>query len=33
MKEILQEAGAELRLGPRSMDELGDEVDVALDLE
>jgi len=33
MKEILQEAGVDLRLGPRSMDELEDEVDVALDLE
>jgi predicted HTH domain antitoxin len=33
MEEILQEAGVELRLGPQSMDELEDEVDVALDLE
>jgi predicted HTH domain antitoxin len=33
MEEILQEAGIELRLGPQSMDELEDEVDVALDLE
>ncbi|PSP67568.1 hypothetical protein BRC85_05495 [Halobacteriales archaeon QS_1_69_70] len=33
MKEILQEAGVELRLGPRSMDDLEDEIDVALDLE
>jgi predicted HTH domain antitoxin len=33
MEEILQEAGVELRLGPRSMDELEDEVDVALDRE
>ena len=33
MKEILQEAGVGLRLGPRSMDELEDEIDVALDLE
>jgi len=33
MEEILQEAGVKLRLGPQSMDELEDEVDVALDLE
>ena len=33
MEEILQEAGVERRLGPRSMDELEDEVDVALDRE
>jgi len=33
MEEILQKAGVELRLGPQSMDELDDEVDVALDLE
>lgn len=33
MEEILQEAGVEFRLGPQSMDELKDEVDVALDLE
>ena len=33
MEEILQEAGVELRLGPQSMEELKDEVDVALDLE
>jgi predicted HTH domain antitoxin len=33
MEEILQEAGVELRLGPESMDELEDEVDVALNLE
>lgn len=33
MEEILQEAGVELQLGPQSMDELEDEVDVALDLE
>jgi len=33
MEEILQEAGIELRLGPQSMEELEDEVDVALDLE
>jgi len=33
MEEILQEAGIKLRLGPQSMDELEDEVDVALDLE
>jgi predicted HTH domain antitoxin len=33
MEEILQEAGVELRLGPQSMEELEDEVDVALDLE
>ena len=33
MEELLQEAGVELRLGPQSMEELEDEVDVALDLE
>ena len=33
LEEILQEAGIELPLGPRSMDDLDDEVDVALDLE
>jgi len=33
MEELLQEAGVELRLGPQSMDDLEDEVDVALDLE
>lgn len=33
MEEILQEAGVELQLGPQSMDELEDEVDVALDIE
>lgn len=33
MEELLQEAGIELQLGPQSMDELEDEVDVALDLE
>jgi predicted HTH domain antitoxin len=33
MEEILQKAGVELRLGPESMDELEDEVDVALNLE
>lgn len=33
MEEIFQEAGIELQLGPQSMDELDDEVDVALDLE
>jgi predicted HTH domain antitoxin len=33
MEEILQEAGVERRLGPRSMEELEDEVDVALDRE
>ena len=33
MEEILQEAGIELQLGPQSMDELEDEVDVALNLE
>jgi len=34
MEELLQEAGGvELQLGPQSMDELEDEVDVALDLE
>jgi len=33
MEELLQEAGVELRLGPRSMDDLEDEVDVALDLD
>lgn len=33
MEEILQEAGIELQLGPQSMDELEDEVDVALELE
>jgi len=33
MEELLQEAGVELQLGPQSMDELEDEVDVALDLE
>lgn len=33
MEEMLQEAGVELRLGPQSIDELEDEVDVALDLE
>ena len=31
MKEILQEVGVELRLGPQSMEDLVDEVDVALD--
>lgn len=31
MEDILQEAGVELRLGPQNMDELEDEVDVALD--
>ena len=33
MEEILQEAGVELRLGPQSMEELGDEVDITLDRE
>lgn len=33
MEEIFQEAGIELQLGPQSMEELKDEVDVALDLE
>ncbi|MFD1571249.1 UPF0175 family protein [Halorubrum laminariae] len=33
IEEILQEAGVELRLGPQSMDEFEDEVDVALNLE
>lgn len=33
MEEIFQEAGIELQLGPQSMEELEDEVDVALDLE
>jgi len=33
MEEILQEAGIELQLGPQSIDELEDEVDVALELE
>lgn len=33
MEELLQEAGIELQLGPQSMDELEDEVDVALNLE
>jgi len=33
MEEVLEEAGIELRLGPQSMDDLEDEVDVALDLE
>lgn len=33
MEALLQEAGIELQLGPQSMDELEDEVDVALDLE
>jgi predicted HTH domain antitoxin len=33
MEEIFQEAGIELQLGPQSMEELDDEVDVALDLE
>lgn len=32
MKEVLEEAGVELRLGPQSEDELANEVDVALDL-
>jgi len=32
MEELLQEAGVELQLGPQSMDELEDEVDVALTL-
>jgi len=31
MEEILQEAGVELRLGPQSIENLVDEVDVALD--
>ncbi|WP_435066112.1 UPF0175 family protein [Halobaculum sp. EA56] len=31
MEEILQEAGVELRLGPQSIEDLVDEVDVALD--
>ena len=31
MEEILQEVGVELRLGPQSMEDLVDEVDVALD--
>lgn len=33
MREILKEAGVELRLGPQSQEELQDEVDAALDLE
>jgi predicted HTH domain antitoxin len=33
MEELLEEAGVELRLGPQSMDELADEVNVAIDLE
>ena len=33
MEEILQETGVELQLGPQSMEELEDEVDVALDRE
>ena len=33
MQKILRDASVELRLGPQSMDELEDEVDVALDLE
>lgn len=33
MEEILQETGVELRLGPQSMEELEDEVDIALDCE
>ena len=33
MEEILQEAGVELSLGPQSIEELEDEVDVALNLE
>lgn len=33
MEEILQAAGIELQLGPQSMGDLDDEVDVALDLE
>ena len=31
MAGIFQEAGVELRLGPQSMEELEDEVDIALD--
>ena len=31
MEEILQKVGVELRLGPQSMEDLVDEVDVALD--
>jgi len=31
MEEILQEAGIELRLGSQSMEDLVDEVNVALD--
>ncbi|WP_135854729.1 UPF0175 family protein [Halorussus salinus] len=33
MRDILREAGVELRLGPQSEEELESEVDVALDLE
>ena len=33
MKEILTEAGVEVRLGPQTMDALGDEVETALDIE
>lgn len=33
MKNVLQEAGVELRLGPQNEEELADEVDAALDLE
>lgn len=32
MRDILTEAGLELRLGPRDMDELQQEVDVAMNL-
>ena len=33
MEELLREAGVALQLGPQSMEELEDEVDVALDQE
>jgi predicted HTH domain antitoxin len=33
MEEILQEAGVKPRLGPPSMDDLEDEIDVALEVE
>ena len=33
MKEILTEAGIEVRLGPQTMDDLEDEVETALDIE
>lgn len=33
MKELLTEAGVEVRLGPQTMDDLNAEVETALDIE